>query len=50
MNEMDGIERNAAGMSRRLLLDADLLGATIIAGGAANAAPLCQPGARKDFA
>ena len=38
MNKMDGIEHNAAGMSRRLLLGAGLLGATVIAGGAARAA------------
>ena len=38
MNDMDGIEHNAAGMSRRLLLGAGLLGATVIAGGAARAA------------
>jgi haloacetate dehalogenase len=38
MNEMDGIEHNAAGVSRRLLMGAGLLGATIIAGGAARAA------------
>jgi hypothetical protein len=37
-NEVDGIERDAAGMSRRLLLGAGLLGATIIASGAARAA------------
>ncbi len=50
MNEMDGIERNAAGMSRRLLLDADLPGATIIAGAQPRPRRFCQPGARKDFA
>jgi hypothetical protein len=38
MNDMDGIEDNAVGMSRRLLLGAGLLGATVIAGGAARAA------------
>jgi haloacetate dehalogenase len=38
MNDMDGIEHNAAGMSRRLLLGAGLLGATAIAGGASRAA------------
>src|SRR5580704_17710693 len=38
MNDTDGIEHNAAGMSRRLLLGAGLLGATVIAGGAARAA------------
>jgi pimeloyl-ACP methyl ester carboxylesterase len=38
MNEIDGIEHNALGMSRRLLLGAGLLGATIVAGGAATAA------------
>lgn len=32
MNKMDGIEHNAAGMSRRLL-GAGLLGANVIAGG-----------------
>jgi haloacetate dehalogenase len=37
-NEVDGIEHDAAGMSRRLLLGAGLLGATIIASGAARAA------------
>jgi haloacetate dehalogenase len=37
MNDMDGIERNAAGMSRRLVLGG-LLGATAIAAGAAKAA------------
>jgi pimeloyl-ACP methyl ester carboxylesterase len=36
-NEMDGIELNAAGMSRRLLVDAGLLGATFIAAGADRA-------------
>ena len=38
MNDTDGIEHNTAGMSRRLLLGAGLLGATVIAGGAARAA------------
>ena len=38
MNKIDGIERNEAGMSRRFLLGAGLLGATFIAGGAARAA------------
>jgi haloacetate dehalogenase len=38
MNDMDGIEHNAAGMSRRFLLGAGLLGATVIASGAASAA------------
>jgi Ohr subfamily peroxiredoxin len=33
MNDMDGIERNAAGMSRRFLLGAGLVGATVIVGG-----------------
>jgi hypothetical protein len=37
MNEMDGFEINAAGMGRRLLLGAGLLGATFIAAGAAKA-------------
>jgi haloacetate dehalogenase len=37
MNEVDGIEPNAADMSRRLLLGAGLLGATVVAGGAAGA-------------
>jgi haloacetate dehalogenase len=37
MNDMDGIEHNA-GMSRRLLLGAGLLGAPVIAGGAGRAA------------
>src|SRR5271155_1384671 len=38
MNDTDGNDDNAAGMSRRLLLGAGLLGATVIAGGAARAA------------
>jgi haloacetate dehalogenase len=38
MNEQDGIERNVAGLSRRFLLGAGLLGATVIAGGAVGAA------------
>jgi haloacetate dehalogenase len=38
MNDTDGIEHNAEGMSRRLLLRAGLVGATVIAGGAASAA------------
>ena len=38
MNDMDGIERNVAGMSRRFLLGAGLVGATVIVGGAAWAA------------
>src|SRR5271156_5502562 len=38
MNDTDGNDHNAAGMSRRLLLGAGLLGATAIAGGAARAA------------
>ena len=38
MNDTDGNDHNAAGMSRRLLLGAGLLGATVIAGGAARAA------------
>jgi hypothetical protein len=38
MNEMGGSEHNAAGVRRRLLLGAGLLGATVIAGGAARAA------------
>ena len=37
MNDMDVIEYDDAGMSRRTLLGAGLLGATIIAGGAAKA-------------
>jgi hypothetical protein len=39
MNDVDGIEHKVAGsMSRRFLLGAGLLGATIIASGAAKAA------------
>jgi haloacetate dehalogenase len=38
MNEMDGIEQSTAGMSRRVLLGAGLLGATVLVGGAAKAA------------
>jgi haloacetate dehalogenase len=38
MNEMDAIEHNPPSMSRRLLLGASLLGATVIAGDAARAA------------
>jgi hypothetical protein len=37
-SEMDGIEHDTAGMSRRLLLGAGLLGATILAEGATKAA------------
>jgi haloacetate dehalogenase len=37
-NDMDGIDRDTAGMSRRLLLGAGLLGATITVSGAARAA------------
>jgi len=35
---MDGTEHNATGVSRRLLLGASLLGATVVAAGAARAA------------
>src|SRR5271156_5128213 len=38
MSDMDGIERNAVGMSRRFLLGAGLVGATVIVGGMARAA------------
>jgi len=38
MNDVDGIEHKVAGMSRRFLLGAGLLVATIIASGAAKAA------------